>query len=220
MIVHSMIRPLSVASLLTVLTACGGGGGSSTDIPVTTDPGIPNPISGPAGPSTQGGRTVSALLNDWASSTPLDYTSLSAIPATGSASYDGFLYGVLSTTGGRQTESLIGRLSLDVGFAASDINITGTASDFTANETTPLSGTLTVAGGRLNRGGNPASDATLQGVGVTGTLTGGGDTRVFGLALEGDFLGAQADALGGDALGRVRVDGTDQNFDGGFIAEK
>jgi len=56
---------------------------------------------------------------------------------------------------------------------------------------------------------------------ATGTLTDdAGSDLVFGVQLEGDFLGTSNDAIGGAALGGVSVDGVDQDFDGGFIAER
>ena len=77
-----------------------------------------------------------------------------------------------------------------------------------------------MSNGSLDRTGNPADDATI-GINLAGTLTDDADQDlVFGFALEGDFLGAEYNAVGGAALGRVTVDGVDQDFDGGFIAER
>lgn len=222
-----MIRPVLAASLIALLTACGGGGGAGSETPATTDPTIPAPEAGPSTldpadvprTTTALDEAANGMIDTWAGTTPIAYTSLAVIPTSGSARYDGYLYGALSDARGSQTESVIGRLNLDVAFSNSSAGFTGNASDFVTGDNDALTGTLSISGGGLNRNGNPASDATVQGVAVNGTLTGAGATRVFGIALEGDFLGTTAEAIGGDALGRVTVDGTDQDFDGGFIAE-
>lgn len=209
--------PLSLL-LCSALAACGGGGGS-TD--VTRDPTLPAPST----PDNEAPRTVNGLrsaatdlLDDWAPGDVAAYTALSAVPTTGGAAYSGFLFGDLSDDG-TATDSLIGRLTLEVDFTASSATFDGSATDFIDSRDDPLSGTLRVSGGSLNRDGNPANDATLRGISVAGTLReGDGTTLDVGVQLEGDFLGVGAEAVGGEAIGRVTVGTTSQDFDGGFIA--
>lgn len=207
--------------LLILLTACGGGGGPA---PVTQDPVVPGPGTpeNPIPRTTTGLRGAAIdLLDDWAPDDVPVYTALSVVPSTGSATYTGFVYGDLSDDSDAIADSLIGRLSLNVAFSASSAGFTGSARDFVDSRDDPLSGTLTVSGGDLNRGGNPASDATLRGITVAGVLRDGDNVAYdVGIQLEGDFLGVTAQAIGGEAIGRVSVGGEDQNFDGGFVVAK
>ena len=218
-----MRSPVSLSALATLilLAACGGGGGGADPV---REPDLPGPATPGTGvPATTAAlrQAATGLLDVWAPAGVADYTALAAIPAAGSAAYAGYLYGDLSTDGGSATESLIGRLSLTARFTADSATFSGRVSDVVDSRDDPLTGTLTVSGGSLNRAGNPASDATLRGIAVGGTLRDeDGATWDLGLRLEGDFLGSTAQALGGEALGRVTVGSTVQDFDGGFIAAK
>lgn len=208
---------LGVLSVMCLLAACGGGGGASSSDPVIPGPATPgtsdpDPLTGIRADATD-------LLSDWAPDGVPAYTALSVVPTTGAATYEGYLYGDLSTDGGAATDSLIGALRLTATFAAESVDFIGSATDFTDQRDDPLTGTLTISGGRLNRTGNPASDATLRGISVVGTLRDADGTALdLGLQLEGDFLGITAQALGGEAIGRVTVGSSSQDFDGGFIA--
>lgn len=230
-----LLKTAPAATLcLTLLAACGGGGGGSASTAVTApnvtqDPVIPGPASptDPADPAdpvptTSDGQRAAAtdLLADWAPNGTVDYTALGAVPAAGRAVYTGFLYGDLSVNGGDTTDSLVGRLTLAVDFGADTADFTGLASNFVDARDAPLSGSLMVSGGSFNRDGNPASDATLRGIAVDGVLQDGdGVDWDFGVRLEGDFLGDTAEAVGGEALGRVTIGTAARDFDGGFIAQ-
>jgi len=219
----ALLRPMMACVMVSGLAACGGGGGgSSSDTPVVTQDPPPNDIAIVPDTTTSGQRAAAvALLNEWAPSNPPVYTALSAIPTTGGAEYNGFIYGEFSNSSDEITDSMIGSLQLEVGFNAGGASFDGTADGFVDEDDNALTGRLTVSGGSLNRAGNPADDATV-GVVLTGVLT---DTAARDLAfssvtLEGDFLGSANNAIGGAALGRVTVGGVDQDFDGGFIAEQ
>lgn len=214
-----LLRSGFACLVLGLLAACGGGGGTA---PVSQNPVLPGP-STPENPiprTTTGLRGAAVdLLDDWAPGDVPTYTTLSVVPTTGRATYAGFVYGDLSDDSDAINDSLIGRLSLTVAFSATSAGFTGTAGDFVDSRDDPLSGTLTVSGGDLNRGGNPASDATLRGIAVAGVLRDGDNVAYdVGIQLEGDFLGVTAQAIGGEAIGRVSVGGENQNFDGGFVA--
>ncbi len=203
---------------LGVLTACGGGGGGDP----TSDPAIPGPTQATDDtPRTVSGMRDAAndLLDVWAPNGAPTYTRLATVPSTGTASYDGFVFGDLSN--GAVIASLIGQLSLNADFSATDVVFAGSATDFVDQVDAPLSGSLTVTGGDFNRDGNPASDATLRGISVAGTLRDGSGTVLeVGLQLEGDFLGTSVGAVGGEAIGRVTSGATTLDFDGGFIASE
>ena len=159
-----------------------------------------------------------ALLDTYTD--PTVYTSLSSLPTNGTATYDGHFSGQLANTTDSVTDTLIGAMTLNVGFQTNTVQVSGSARDFVDGDNNALSGQLTFSAGSLDRGGNPSSDATLR-MTASGTLT---DTQgrdlVFGTRLEGDFLGAGHAAIGGEVLGSVTVNGVDQDFDGGFIAAR
>jgi hypothetical protein len=203
------------------LAACGGGGGGGgSETSITIDPTVQAPVQAPDTTTAGQQAAATALLNEWAPTNPPTYTDISAIPTTGGAEYAGFVYGDLSNGSDAIADSVIGSLNLEVAFNPSGATFSGTASDFVDEDDNNLIGSLTVSDGALDRSGNPADDATV-GVNLAGTLTDDADRDlVFGFALEGDFLGGDHDAIGGAALGRVTVDGVNQDFDGGFIAER
>lgn len=208
----TFFRPTMACVVFCGLAACGGGG---ADSPVTEEPST-TPVVPDT--STTGQRASAlALLND----NPAIYTNLATIPTAGRADYTGFIYGELANSSDDITDSVIGSLTLEVGFNTGGASFGGTASGFVDEDDNDLTGTLTVSDGSLNRAGNPADDATVD-VSLTGTLTdtANRDLEFSSVALEGDFLGSASNAIGGAALGRVTVAGVDQDFDGGFIAEK
>lgn len=217
----ALVRPMVASVMICGLAACGGGGGSTSETPVTQEPdAIPAPTTPDTSTSGQRASAV-ALLNEWAPTNPPVYTALSAIPLSGDADYTGFIYGELSNGSDDITDSVIGSLTLEVGFNAGGASFGGTANGFVDADDNDLTGSLTVNGGSLNRAGNPADDATVDVV-LAGTLTdtADNDLEFSSVTLEGDFLGSAYDAIGGAALGGVTVDGVNQDFDGGFIAER
>ena len=207
-------QPRVIATTLAfgAMAACGGGGGGD---PVE-DPG-PQASAVDVPPTASGLRgATDDLLDTWVPNGQPNYTTLATVPSTGSASFNGFVFGDLSDQS--EADSLIGRLALTARFSADSTTFTGSATDFVDQDDAPLSGSLIASGGTLNRGGNPASDATLRGISLDGDLRASdGTTFEMGLTLEGDFLGATANAIGGEALGRVDVGSQTIDFDGGFI---
>lgn len=209
------VRTVCSVLFVGVLAACGGGGGSPTEGPAQPGPSeadeeVPRTVTGLGGGAED-------LLSVWAPGGVANYTALASVPSTGTATYDGFVYGELSDED--VVDSLVGRLTLDVTFTANDFAFGGSATDFVDQNDALLSGTLGVSGGTFNRDGNPASDATLRGIGLSGTLEDSDNTAwTVGIQLEGDFLGPSADAIGGEAIGRVTAGSTAFDFDGGFVA--
>lgn len=206
--------------LLGGLAACGGGGATTPAVQPPTTPTTPTtptlPTGAQTGPEMRTG--AAGLISTYAPTNPPVYTALTLVPTTGSATYRGYLYGDLANQTDAVTDTLIGGLTMQVGYTATSVAITGAAENFVDAANAPLTGSLALSGAQLNRAGNPANDATLT-VAAGGTLTdGGGRQLAIGLQLEGDFLGGAGGAIGGEALGRVTVNGASQNFDGGFIA--
>lgn len=160
----------------------------------------------------------SALLDTYAD--PLDYTSLSSVPTSGSATYLGYFAGNLADDDDSITDTLIGQIDMDVRFTSSSVSISGSVDNFVDDDNDALGGSLRLSNGSLNRSGNPNSDATLV-ISAAGTLTDDrGRDLDIGTQLEGDFLGNNHRAVGGEVLGSVTVNGRDQDFDGSFIAER
>ena len=206
--------------MMTLLAACGGGGGGGA--PVTTDPPrapvTPGTPTTPGQPQSQMDVARAALIATYTN--PTIYTALSDVPTSGGAVYSGYVAGQLANTSDSITDTLVGDLQMNVTFNATSVAVTGTISGFMDSDNDPLSGQMTLSRGSLDRGGNPAADATLL-MTATGSLRDdAGRTLVIGTQLEGDFLGTRYDAVGGEMLGRVTVNGVDQDFDGGFIAER
>lgn len=203
------------AGLLLALSACGGGGGGGDGEPMVTPPPDPTPPS--PGDSAMWDARAALLTTH---TEPTNYTALSSLPTSGTATYDGYFSGTLSNTTDNVTDSLIGALSLGVQFRATTVTVSGTVSDFVDSDDNALTGELTLSAGSLDRGGDPGSDATLV-MQANGTLRDAqGQDLIIGTQLEGDFLGTGHAAVGGEVLGGVTVNGVDQDFDGDFIAAR
>lgn len=212
------MRPLTALVLAATLAGCGGGGGGDSP---TVGPNAPD-NAGTITPVETGPRAAAtALLEKWAPVDPPLYTALADVPVSGSASYDGYLYGELANGSDAITDSVIGELTLSVDFDPDDTAFSGSVRDFIDADGGDLTGNLQISGGALDRSGNAADDATIRRVAADGVLTDAqGRALEIGLKLEGDFLGSDHDAIGGEVLGSVTTDGATQDFDGGFIAER
>lgn len=190
-----------------LLISCGGG--AEPDQPITLPP------------SQTLADQIDARDQLLASYTnPINYTELTQIPTTGSASYRGYLFGTLSNTTDTVTDSLSADFEMTIEFNQASVDVVGRASNVFGDDGASLTGHLTLGNATLDRGGNPNTDPTLA-LEITGELTetDGDAIDLIGL-LEGDFLGAQYQAAGGAVFGRAVTSGVSQNFDGGFIAER
>ena len=197
------------------LIGCGGSSSSPTEAPQGTEtPTIPPLQTDPA-------NMIEALdsLAD-AFSSPIVYSPLQNIPTTGTATYDGYFFVELSNGSDSLPDELIANLRLQVSFNPNNVSAGGSASNFFDENQDTLSGEVTLTSSNLDRTGNPNSDATFT-ASMSGNLSPktGSD---FGIAarLEGDFLGASHDALGGAVFGRATQDGELQDVDGRFIAAR
>lgn len=196
------------------LAACGGGGGGGGSPTEDPDP-LPNPD--PATEPVEMRAASEDLLDIYAD--PINYTALSGVPTTGSASYRGYLSGELSNVSDDLPDNLIGNLTIDIQFGTA-LSVTGTATNFFDEDNNAVSGSLSLSGGQLDRTGNPNQDATFVLL-ADGLLTDDdGDQMDLASQLEGDFLGAQHNALGGAVFGRVTSGSSVQDFDGNFITAR
>lgn len=151
---------------------------------------------------------------------PVVYTRMSTIPQSGAITYNGYLSGSLSNTSDVLTDTMVGALEMDIAFNGAGVTVSGRADGFRDSNGRSLTGELTLSSGDLDRDGDPNVDPTFT-LSADGTLVDHqGRNLVFGTHLEGDFLGTSHNAVGGDALGRVTYNGTSQDFDGIFIAER
>lgn len=151
--------------------------------------------------------------------TPVEYTNLSIVPTTGQVMYSGFVSGALSNMEDDVTDTLIGDLSINVSFEGPEI-ISGVANGFLDDDGNILTGEINLSAGELDRNGDPDVDATLTFEGSGQLQASNGDVLVIDADFAGDFLGQQYEAVGGEALGQVTVDGVNQSFGGGFIATR
>lgn len=135
-------------------------------------------------------------------------TAEANIPSDGTVTYKGYIAGELDATGG-----IVGDLTLVADFETPSIS--GTAENFYHEVDGAYTGTLTATGGVLDAGapgGTSQVSATLN-----GTLTNGETVNITSIGLEGQFLGADAEAIGGDAVGTV---GAMLLLPGAFVAER
>ncbi|MEJ6404933.1 hypothetical protein [Yoonia sp. 2307UL14-13] len=200
---HSIRRCHSASMLLAsgmLLCSCmaSGGGGSTADVSALV----------------QMRADANRLLDRY---DPIEYTDLSTVPTTGSATYSGFISGQLADTGDTVTDSLIGELLVEVDFGAVEM-VSGSADNFLDDQSNPLTGSITLSGGTLDREGDPTVDATFQFTGQGELVDTHGQTLVLNTDFEGDFLADGQTGIGGDVLGRVTVDGDEQSFGGFFVS--
>lgn len=198
---RSITFAMSFITSSVILSACGSSGGS--DDPVLT-------------PLDQLNVAIGELTDRYPSN---NYTDFSAIPITGDFDYAGYMLVTLATQTDNITDKLAGKVSINVNFA-DPLMVTGTAYDFLDENSDPLTGTLPITGGTLNRLGNPTVDATFVFDG-SGQLTDvGGNVINVGTQFAGDFLGATGDGIGGEVLGNASVLGVTQSVVGFFILER
>lgn len=200
-------RLFLLGTITQFLVACGG----SETAPITLPP---TPITG----ETATLEAVQSLLDTHAD--PVSYSTLGTIPTTGNASYDGFVYGTLANTSDTITDSLIGEVTIAVAFGASSTSLTGSITNLADQDGDAVTGSLTLSSGSFDRSGSPTSDPTIA-IAVSGSLT---DDLAQSFAingqLEGDFLGTNHAAIGGEFFGTLQHNGNGQNIDGGFIVER
>ena len=217
------MRILWTAPLCLTLAACGGSGGETPV--VITPPAAPTTPTTPTSPPTGGAQTgtqmrsaANGLLTTYAN--PVSFTAISSIPSSLTATYNGYAYGNLANTSDGITNTLMGQLAMTVSLTSNAATVTGTISNVTDDADNALAGQLSLLSGSLDRAGDPNADATF-GAGFLGTLT---DTAnrdlTVGGQLQGDFLGSNQAAIGGNLLGTVTVSGAIQQINGGFIAER
>ncbi len=202
----SMLQRLSRFYIaFSVLASCGGGGGGN-------EPGVVTELARLNAMRVE----ASELVADFA---PIEYTDLTSIPVSGSATYEGYISAQLSNTTDDVTDTLIGQLHLNVSFEAGDM-VTGEADGFLDDAGASLNGSVVLSQGSLNRGGDPNVDATFIFRGAGDLHDADGRTLTLSTVFEGDFLEDGYTAVGGDILGQVTVEGEDQNLGGLFIGTR
>ncbi|VDC29186.1 transferrin-binding protein-like solute binding protein [Pseudogemmobacter humi] len=164
-----LFRSLTLIASAAALSACAGGGSDS-------------PAAEYAADSARGAGLV--VQTDRLAPTPAG-----AMPARGSAEYEGIVgmaFGAAPAS--LASAQMIGELDLRANFASG--TITGELDDFNTSSGQEMHGTLRLSGGQIAGSGFTAD--------IDGRLTGpaGAPGNVSG-AIDGDFLGAGADALAG-----------------------
>jgi hypothetical protein len=169
----------------TTLSACGGGDDNANDVDAVIEYS-----------SFVGIQTDAAELTDQYISTngtlAIAPSLESDLPVTGSAEFNGFVVASISGS------EMIGQLSIEANFATASVN--GTAWNFIHEVNGAYTGTLS-ADGILTPGATsaiPQISATLE-----GTLQNNSQFLPTTIALEGDFLGTEFLAIGGNADGFI-----------------
>jgi len=199
-----------------LVIGCGGssapnGGSSDPNQPV--DP-LPPIQTEPADMRRAMDDVIDAFSN------PVIYTEIHAIPTAGSAVYEGYLSAELSNQTDSFPDELVANMKITVRFDANGVSATGRATNFYDENNNALSGSLVLSAGQLDRTGNPNNDATFTAA-LDGELEAqSGQIRSIETRLEGDFLGAQQNALGGALFGRALKGGIVQDIDGSFVAAR
>ena len=149
----------------------------------------------------------------------IPFTSPNLVPTSGTADYSGFFLGQLANTSDDLTDSISGEMVVQVNFAVSNM-ISGTVYRIVDDNGDAMSGKIDFSGGLLNREGDPNVDATLTFEG-DGALTDINSNPInLDLVFEGDFLGADANGISGDILGRAVSGEANQAVGGVFIVER
>lgn len=181
-----------------VISACGGTGSYSA--PQLTELEVLN-------------ASANSLISSFQ---PINFTDPSLVPTFGTAEYAGYFLGQLANTNDDLTNSLSGRMAMQVEFAASEM-ISGTVFGILDDNGAPVSGQIDLSGGVLLRDGDPSVDATLTFTG-DGVLTDiNSNTINLEVAFEGDFLRDDFTGIAGDVLGRAEFGATNQALGGVFI---
>ena len=172
------------------LTACGGSGGSQTFASLLAQ-----------------GDAIADEINT------IEFTDPSTLPASGSATYDGFI-GIQASNLGEA----LGEMTLRANFATNAI--TGDVSNVVTADDEPLIGTLAISNGAIDRSADIAVEYTY-GADIDGQLT--GEEGVF--VVEGDLLGDFTDTdyqyVEGIVEGTVTLDQTTfPIISGGFVGER
>ncbi|MEY1555085.1 hypothetical protein AB3Y40_05570 [Yoonia sp. R2331] len=143
-------------------------------------------------------------------------TNPATLPTTGSTTYQGFMTAGLPTgAGGARTEYL-GDLTMNVDFAASRDQVTGTARNFAAGND-QLTGVLIIRQGDLFRNTNTSQNFTFTGD-VNGTLKQGVSAFVIDAEIAGEFRGRDQEGVSGLLFGDVTGPAGQDIFDGTFFA--
>lgn len=135
-----------------------------------------------------------------------------ALPIKGTASYAGFM--TLGLPIGGAPQDFIGDLDVSVDFAANRDQVSGTASNFKG-----LTGTLSIAGGDLDRATDTNVDYTFDGT-VTGSLAQAGQSYDIDGNIVGEFRGRNQDGLTGVVYGDINGPDGQDLFDGSLAATR
>lgn len=147
------------------------------------------------------------------------YTPLSTLAVTtGTVTYEGFMRSSLANTSDTVTDVLAGQVDIAVAFDSPEM-VDGTAHSFVDEDGNSMSGQLTLSGGALNLAGDPTSDFTFQFDGDGQLQDSSGRQIDLEVSFDGDFLGATAEAIGGDVTGTATVGGNAQSLQGLFVVE-
>lgn len=192
------MSPLKTALACLLLAGCGGGGASDAGGPQTR---------------TEAVTRLESRIAKTPVSTPR------TLPVEGRATYEGYLRAGLpiASDGGRV--DYIGDLEMEVNFAAARDEVSGRVSGLQTGGGDRLRGALTLSGGDIQRDTKVRDNYTFTGK-LGGTLR--RDSVRYGVDadIEGEFRGADREAVSGLVYGDVEGPMGIDIFDGSFAAER
>ncbi len=152
----------------------------------------------------------------------LAFTDPSALPTTGTATYEGVVGLNLESVPDEtlQGYDLAGELEMTVNFAGAGDAITGRADEFVGIDGEEFAGALIIDDGSLDRDADLSSEYTF-GADLAGELTGeDGTSRTFDTEMLGDFAGSDHSHAFGVVGGTACTDTACTLVEGGFVGER
>lgn len=172
------------------------------------------------GGSNSGPQTFEALINDGDriadASDSVTVTNPSTLPRSGGAQFNGVL---AASADGFQI--VAGDLTMDVDFSNDANPISGSVTNFVAQDGERISGSLVIDAPILDRNANTSTSYSF-GADLTGELRDSVDSYDIDGFIVGDFLGTNYAYVEGAVSGIVTVGSTGDivEIDGAFIAER
>ena len=216
-----MITKITAALLATsVLVACGGTTTPVAVAPVAVAPVAVAPVAvAPVVPLTfnQLRKNHDDIENLF---TFTDFINPSTLPITpGAIAYEGFSVITAKDGNGTNNGDINGRASLALDLSKAS-GFSGSFGSFRDDDDKPVTGTLSITNGRINRSATAGTDTTLTG-NVSGQLTSDeGDVFVLSGAVGADIVRTARDFIDGSVSGNVIVGANTGTFTGVFNARK
>lgn len=180
---------------LVALSACGGSDGPTFD---------------------SYNKEFDGIVSDLVSQGVDDYTPGGDIPTSGTATYRGIV-----GFDADFRETYVGRMTINADFdAAAPDTFTGGADKFVDSEDGPVAGRLNITFGALDRFADTTVDYQAL-IDLDGTLTDSSGVKLtVSSTADGDFWGANHEAMIGDVIGTMSSTYGNELIEGGYITQR